>query len=83
MFRLGFSYLRGRGVLVDNEKALTLLADAAGKGNIRAKAEYARQLLRGREGFINIFRGVYLFVVNFIEGLKIASKDLNDERLLY
>lgn len=83
MLRVALYHSRGRGVPVNKAKALILMEEAARTGNVKAKVEYAKLLMRGHKGFINIFRGIYLLISSFIDGLRIASKDIKDERLTY
>lgn len=82
-FRLAINYSRGRGVPVDQEKALVLMEEAARGGNIKAKMEYAKLLMKGRKGFVNIFLGVYLLILSFRDVFRIMEENENDERLKF
>lgn len=82
-FRLSVNYSRVRGVPVDQDKALVLMEEAARRGNIKAKMEYAKLLMKGRKGFVNIFLGVYLGMLSFRDFFRIIEENESDERLKF
>ncbi len=77
LYRLAICYSLGRGASKDEGKTLALLEEACRKENLRARIEYAKRLMKGRKGLINIFRGMYLFVLWWIEGGIVIFKNLN------
>ncbi|MCZ6744924.1 MAG: tetratricopeptide repeat protein [Alphaproteobacteria bacterium] len=77
LYRLAICYSLGRGASKNEDKTLALLEEASRKENLRARIEYAKRLMKGRKGLINIFRGMYLFVLWWIEGGIVIFKNLN------
>ncbi len=83
MYSIGVSYFRGRGVSQDIEKALFFFEKAAKLGNVKAGAELAKQLIRGRRGTINRIRGLFMAIRVFGMAFKVALNNTDDERLRY
>lgn len=83
IYSLAVSHMRGRGVAQDAHKGLLLLETAAKLGNVKAKAELAKQLIRGRRGMVNRVRGVFMALSVFVTGFRIALNNMEDERLRY
>ena len=77
LYRLAICYSLGRGASKNEDKTLALLEEASRKENLRARIEYAKRLMKGRKGFINIFRGMYLMVLWCIKGYIVIVKDLD------
>ena len=78
LYRLAICYSLGRGTSKNEDKSLALLEEASRKGNLRARIEYAKRLMKGRKGLINIFRGIYLFFLWSIKSYIVIVKDLGD-----
>jgi TPR repeat protein len=83
MYSIAVSYFKGRGVSQDIEKGLYFLEQAAKRGNVKAGAELAKQLIRGRRGTINRIRGIFMAARVFVKAFKIALRNREDERLRY
>ncbi|MCH6578730.1 MAG: sel1 repeat family protein [Proteobacteria bacterium] len=77
LYRLAICYSLGRGASKNEDKTLALLEEACRKENIRARVEYSKRLMKGRKGLINIFRGMYLFVIWWIKAYIVIVKDLD------
>ena len=78
LYRLAICYSLGRGASKNEDKTLALLEEASRKENLRARMEYAKRLMKGRKGLINIFRGMYLMVLWCIQGYIAIVKNLGD-----
>ena len=78
IYRLAICYSLGRGASKNEDKTLALLEEACRKENIRARVEYSKRLMKGRKGLINIFRGMYLFVIWWIKAYIVIVKNLGD-----
>ena len=78
IYRLAICYSLGRGASKNEDKTLALLEEACRKENLRARIEYAKRLMKGRKGLINIFRGIYLFFLWSIKSYIVIVKNLGD-----
>ncbi len=78
LYRLAICYSLGRGASKNEGKTLALLEEACRKENLRARIEYAKRLMKGRKGLINIFRGMYLMVLWSLQGYIAIVKNIGD-----
>ena len=81
LYRLGLVHLMGEGVKVDDELAMQCFRNAAERGHVFSQALIAKRMIKGRFGFINIPNGIIRLVVANYNLIRIAIKDIHDERL--
>lgn len=79
--KLGVLYDQGKGISHDEHRAIDLYEKAASAGHIYAKKAYAVKLLKGKRGFFNRVRGLFLYVSVGVVAARIATTDMDDERL--
>ncbi|HJU04833.1 MAG TPA: tetratricopeptide repeat protein [Nitrospiraceae bacterium] len=80
LWRLAWLYKQGKGVAVDQNKAYSLLERAAKSGHIFSKRDLAIMLLKGRQGFLRILKGIGLLGQCILDSIRILSRSSSDER---
>lgn len=83
LYWLGLIYSRGLGVERDKDRAYEYYRQASEKGHIWAKREIARFHLKGRRGFIGVFKGAIIFISAAAEALRVGLRDRCSVRLKY
>lgn len=66
---LGIAYIRGLGFDVDYKKGIDYLNRAAKTGNYLAQREIGILMLKGKMGFLNIPKGIFLFFYSILVGI--------------
>jgi len=81
LYRLGWYYEHGKGIPKDNNKAYQYYLLAAKHGHIFARKQLALLLIKGSQGVLNIFYGLFMLLKVLVTGPFIGAKDPNDERV--
>jgi len=81
LWRLAWLYRQGKGVPLDINKAYALFDQAAKAGHVFAQRDLALLLLRGKRGFLEVFRGLMLLARCILDGIKVAWKADPDEKM--
>jgi uncharacterized protein len=79
LYRLGRMYDTGEGVPADYERAYSYFERAAKMGHLLAQREVAVKMLKGHNGSLYVFKGLYLFIRVFFQGVLVAWKDLDSD----
>ena len=80
-YQIGKMYYYGVGVQKDIEKSYQYFLAAKEQGHMFASRQVAVILMKGHKGFLNIIKGVFLFISTIVNGFAIAIKKPNSERL--
>jgi len=81
LYRLGKMYDIGEGVNKDEKRAFEYLEQAAKMGHVFARREIAVKLINGRQGIMNIFKALYMFVRVLYDAAKLDSKNPDSDML--
>ena len=80
-YQIGKMYYFGIGVQKDIEKSYQYFLTAKKQGHLFARRQVAIILMKGHKGFLNIMKGVFLFLTLFINGFIVALKEPDSEKL--
>jgi hypothetical protein len=80
-YYLGMCYMRGRGVAIDETRAMERIRDAADRGLIRAKTHLARRKMLRIYNPVGFVYGLIKLPLVIVEGLIITLINPDDERL--
>lgn len=81
IYRLATMYKLGKGVEKDERRAFALYKQAAGEGHVWSQLQYAKHLMKGCEGIIRFFSGIFLLMGSIVSMVIVVSKDRLDERV--
>ncbi len=80
-YQIGKMYYYGVGVQKDIEKAYQYFLVAKKQDHMFASREVAVILMKGHKGFLNIIKGMMLFIATIFKGFIIAFKEPDSEKL--
>ncbi len=80
-YQIGKMYYYGIGVPMDIEQSYKYFLAAKKQGHMFASRQVAVILMKGHKGFINIFRGMFLFIMTIFRGFFVALKNPDSEKL--
>ena len=75
LYQLGVMYLIGEGVKPDEHRAYRYFEKAAHLGHLFAQREMALRMIKGHDGVIGVFRGIFAFVRIVAAGLRLGARD--------
>lgn len=81
IFRMGYSYIYGKGVPVDTNKGYKYLLSASAKGHLFARREIAVLDMKGNRGLIYRIKGLVQFVNTILLAFIIYHYDAHSDRL--
>lgn len=81
LVRLGTHYESGIKLKKDMTNAKNLYHNAHQLGNLFGSRFYGRMLMKGSDGFIKRFIGMYLYYLSFPKGVVISILDTGDKKL--
>ena len=81
LYLLGTLYGRGRGVVRDRDQAYALYEQAARGGYLPAVTGMSYQMIAGRRGMGQILPGLWLFIRNLGQGIRLLCTDSDNPNL--
>lgn len=81
LYLLGLMYDMGDGVSVDHQKAYRFYEQAAAMGHLFAERAIAVGMIRGRQGFMQRPRGIFLLLKAILTAFLLGLRDPESDRL--